>query len=232
MKQQTGNSIKLGIFVTIGVALFAAGIFFIGQRQQFFGSTFRVKGIFRDISGLQVGNNVRFAGINVGIVEEIEQISDTTVRVDMLIESKTQKFIKKNAKVIIGSDGLMGNKLILISPGSGIAKQIANNDYLETARPVSLDDILIKLKTTSDNAAEITDGLSAIIGNIRSGNGTIGKLFMDTAFAEDLALALSNIKQGAGGFKQNMTAASHNFFLKGYLKKETKNKEKDDKVVK
>ena len=51
--------------------------------------------IFRNIIGLLVGNNVRFSGINVGIIEGIEQISDTTVKVDMLIESSSKKFIKK-----------------------------------------------------------------------------------------------------------------------------------------
>src|SRR4051812_16124298 len=92
------NGIKLGIFVSISILLFITAIYFIGQRQQLFSSTFKASGIFKDISGLQVGNNVRFSGINVGIVEEIQQITDSTVRVDMLIEERSRKFIKKNAK--------------------------------------------------------------------------------------------------------------------------------------
>jgi phospholipid/cholesterol/gamma-HCH transport system substrate-binding protein len=51
------------------------------------------------------------------------------------------------------------------------------------------------------------------------GKGTIGKLFVDSAFAKNLDATIVNIKQGAGGFKQNMDAASHNVFLRGFLKK-------------
>jgi phospholipid/cholesterol/gamma-HCH transport system substrate-binding protein len=219
MQKTTGNKMKLGVFVSISIILFLAGIFFIGQRQQLFSQTFRISGIFKNISGLMVGNNVRFSGINVGIIDGIEQVTDTTVRVDMTINEDTRRFIKKNAKAIIGSDGLMGNKLVLITPGTAGQRELRDNDIIETAQPVNMDDILLNLKVTTDNAANITDDLSAIMQNIRDGKGTIGKLFMDSTFAHNVDEALVNIKQGAGGFKQNMNAASHNVLLRGFFKK-------------
>ncbi len=224
MKKTVGNKIKLGIFVSLSIVAFILGIYFVGERQQLFNSTFQVSGIFKDINGLQVGNNVRFSGINVGIIENIEQITDSTVRVDMLINEDSRKFIKKNAKAIVGSDGLMGNKIMVILPGAAGKSPLANNDTLETAQPIGLDDILFKIKRTSDNAADITDDLSAIIGDIRDGKGTIGKLFQDSTFAQTVDDALVNIKQGAGGFKKNMDAASHNILLKGFFKKKTTEK--------
>lgn len=229
MKKNTESKIKLGLFVSISALLFIVGIYFIGQRQQLFSNTFHIIGIFKDISGLQVGNNVRFSGINVGIVEDIQQITDSTVKVDMVVVEHTRKFIKKNAKAIIGSDGLMGNKIVLILPGTENAESLKNNDIIQTERTVSMDDILIKLKVTSDNAATISDDLSIVMENIRKGNGTIGKLLMDSTLAQDVGDALNNIKQGAGGFKQNMDAASHNFLLKGFLKKKTEPVDKNQK---
>jgi phospholipid/cholesterol/gamma-HCH transport system substrate-binding protein len=232
MEKTTGNKVKLGVFVSVTVILFIAGIYFIGQRQQLFSSTFHISGIFNDISGLQVGNNVRFSGINVGIVEDIQQVTDSTVQVDMLIVERTRKFIKKNAKAIISSDGLMGSKIVLIIPGTTGEQALADNDRIETFRPASIDDILMKVKVTADNAALITGDLSAIVLNIREGKGTIGKLLMDSVLAENVDKALVNIKQGAGGFKQNMDAASHNFLLRGYLKKKTDKKDKDKEKAK
>jgi len=226
MKKTTGNKMKLGIFVSISITLFIAAIYFIGQRQQLFGSTFHVSGIFKDIRGLQIGNNVRFSGINIGIIDDIEQITDSTVRVDMLINEHTRKFMKKNAKAIIGSDGLMGNKIVIITPGTVGKKELCDNDFIETAQPINIDDILLKIKMTSDNAANITGDLSAIMGNIREGKGTVGKLLMDSTFAENIDQTIVNIKQGAGGFKQNMNAASHNFFLRGFFKKKKNEKNK------
>ena len=229
MKKTTGNKIRLGIFVSISVALFIIGIYFVGQRQHLFSSTFHVSGIFSDISGLQVGNNVRFSGINVGIIEDIQQISDSAVKVDMMINEDTRKFIKKNAMAIIGSDGLMGSKIVLIIPGISGQPEIENNDILTTTQPITMDDILLNLKVTTDNAAIITNDLATIMTSIREGKGTIGKLFMDSVFAENLDMALVNIKLGAGGFKQNMDAASHNVLLRSYLKKKENAKDKIEK---
>lgn len=219
MEKTSINKVRLGLLVSLSIAILIAGIYYIGQKQQLFGSTFRINGIFKDIAGLQVGNNVRFSGINVGIIENIEQVTDTTARVDMLINEKTRKFIKKNAKAIIGSDGLMGNKILLITPGTFGEPEIADNDRIETSRPIDMDDILLKIKITSDNAVNITGDLSTILDGIKNGRGTIGKLLMDTAFAQTVDEAIVNIKQGAGGFKQNMDAAGHNFLLRGFLKK-------------
>lgn len=228
MQNTLKTNLRLGIFVSIGLLLFIIGIYAIGQRQQLFGSTFRVSGIFKDINGLQIGNNVRFSGLTVGIIEDIEQITDTSVRVDMVINENSRKFIKKNAKAFIGSEGLMGNKIVLIVPVFGCKDVIAHNDVLETARQVNIDDILIKLKVTSDNAATITDDMAAIFHNIRRGKGTVGKLFMDSVFAQNLDKSLVNIKDGTGGFKKNMDAASHNVLLRGFFKK----KKEEDKPKK
>lgn len=222
MQKTTGNKIKLGIFVSISITLFIVGIYLIGQKQQLFSSTFCIHGIFEDISGLQVGNNVRFSGINIGIVEDIQQITDSTVIVTMTVDDDTKKFIKINAKAIIGSDGLMGNKIVLIIPGIAGEKVISDNDTIQTAQQVNMDEILLKIKMTSDNTANITDDMAAIMKNIREGKGTIGKLVMDSALAQNVDAALVNIKQGAGGFKQNMDAAGNNILLKRFFKKKAK----------
>lgn len=225
MKKPTGNNVRLGIFVSIGLLLLIICIYFIGQRQQLFSSTFHAQALFEDVQGLQVGNNVRFAGINVGIINDMEQLTDTTVRVDMVIDEASQRFIKKNAKVIIGSDGLMGSKIVKIIPGAFTKDEIANNDWLEVAPAVDMDDVMFKVKMTTDNLAMLSGDLAIILRNVSEGKGTIGKLMMDSVFAENVDQAIVNIRQGAGGFKQNMDAASHNFLLRGFLKKKAK---KDD----
>jgi phospholipid/cholesterol/gamma-HCH transport system substrate-binding protein len=227
MKKTVGNRIRLGIFVSIGFVLLIVAIYFVGQRQQLFNSTFQVSGIFKDINGLQVGNDVRFSGINVGIVEGIIQITDTTVQVDMLIEQKAKRFIKKNAKALIGADGLMGNKIVTIIPSGKCPQAIADNDFIATVKPISLDDIMLNVKLASDNAVDITDDISTITASIVQGKGVMGKLFMDSTLGQNLDKALVNIKQGAGGFKENMDAAGHSFLLRGFLKKKEKDKEKE-----
>ncbi|HLG03442.1 MAG TPA: MlaD family protein [Bacteroidia bacterium] len=219
MEKHIKYSVRLGIFVTLSLLLLISGIYFIGSRQKLFSNSFRVTGVFRDITGLQVGNNVRYSGINVGIVEKILQLTDSSVSVLMLIERSTQKFIKVDATATIGSDGLMGNKIVVVSPGKASRIAIADGAFILTAIPVSLDEILAKLKITGDNSAIISGNLAAITENLREGKGTIGMLLMDTLFAKDVAITVLNIKEGSGGFKQNMDAAGRSFLLKGQIRK-------------
>ncbi len=226
MKKNERKKIGLGIFVIVGILFFILAIYYVGKKQQLFNSTFHVSGFFRDVRGLQVGNNVRFSGINVGIVENIAIISDSAVQVDLLIDEETRRFIHKNASAVIGSDGLMGNKILTLMPGTPGEDVIRDNDYIRTHDPINMDDIFAKLKITGDNAATITGDLAAIIGNIRSGKGTIGKLFMDSTFATTLDRTVVNLNEGASGFSDNMEAAKKSFLLKGLFRKKKKEEKK------
>lgn len=222
MKTESINKFKLGLFVSIGILLLLGSIYFIGETKKMFSSTFRLHALFSDVKGLQVGNIVRFAGINVGTIDEIEILSDTQVRVDIVLDVKTKKFIKADSKAIIGTDGLMGNKILIISAGTYGQKQIKNNDRIGVIVPISPDDILFKLKITADNSAIITNDLVAIMGNIRNGKGTIGKLFMDTAFAENLDNTIVNVKEGTEEFNESMEAAQKSMLYKRLTRKKKK----------
>jgi len=231
MKKPVGNNLRLGIFVAATIAAFITGIYFVGQRQQMFNSTFHVGCVFADIGGLEVGDNVRYSGINVGVVQSIKQITDSSVRVELVINESSRRFIKKNARAIIGTDGLMGNKLISIIPGPQGEKELSDNDVIETTRPISIDDIMLQVKVTATNAAVITGDLADIMDNIHAGRGTMGKLLMDSSFAQNMDKTLVNLKQGTNGFKKDMDAAGHSFLLKGFLRKKKdkdKDKNKDD----
>lgn len=229
MESNTGSRIRLGIFVTIGTALFVLGIFFIGQKQRLFSSTIHLKFRCNDVSGLQIGNNVRFSGINVGTVDAIDIISDTSVQVDILVDKQVRQFIKKDGWASVGSEGLMGDKVVNLSGGTPGAQSVENNDQIAYASGSSIEEIMAQVKIVATNTAQITGNLADIIGNIRAGKGSVGKLFMDTVFADNLDQTIVNIKEGAGGFKQNMDAAKNSFLLKGYFKKQEREKERQQK---
>jgi phospholipid/cholesterol/gamma-HCH transport system substrate-binding protein len=211
MKKNTSSKIRLGIFTSLGIAVFILGIYFIGERQQLFRSTFRVIGVFKDVAGLQAGSNVRFSGVNVGTVDNIRIVSDSSVRVEILIDESTRKFIRKDAFASIGSEGLMGNKILIIIPGTGGKKEIENNDIVETVQPINMDDIMISLKSTIDNSSNITSSLSKITSNIQSGKGTIGRLLMDRSLEQNFDSSIVNLKQGLSGLKNLVDNAKSSF---------------------
>jgi phospholipid/cholesterol/gamma-HCH transport system substrate-binding protein len=227
MKTESENRIRLGIFVTVAVTLFIVIIYFIGSGKHMFTKTFHINGTFKDLAGLQVGNNVQFTGMNVGAVSKVEIVTDSTVRVDMVIEKHVQKFMKKDAIATIGSEGLMGNKVINLLAGSPDSGIIEDGGSVLTITPVSIDDIMASLAVTTNNASLITADISVLTGSIRAGHGTIGKLFMDSSMATTLNQTLVNAKNAAGGFSENMEAVKHNFLLRGYYKKKEEKAKKD-----
>ncbi len=208
MKNNVTNNIRLGIFISLGILVFIVAIYFIGEGQQLFRHTFQLNGVFNDVAGLQAGNNVRLSGVNVGTVKNVSIVSDTSVKVEILIDESTRKFIKKDAIAVIGSEGLMGNKVLIIKPGTGGKKEIENNDVIETIQPISMDNIMKSLNTTIENTSQITGDLSKITRNVESGKGIIGRLMMDKSWGRNFDSTFTNLKDGSAGFKTLMDKSS------------------------
>lgn len=214
--------IRLGLFVAGGFTLFLLAVFIIGKQKNLFNPVFKLTTAFYNVSGLQVGNNVRFSGINVGVVDNIRIINDSTVKVDMLIKKDVWKFIKADCEVSIGSEGLIGDKLLVISQGGFDAPLAKVNQQLESNEPVETDAIMASLNVTAANVEVITDQLAEIMMKINRGNGTLGRLIQDSTIAENLNQTIVNLKKSSKGLDENMTAVKHNFLLKGYFNKKAK----------
>jgi phospholipid/cholesterol/gamma-HCH transport system substrate-binding protein len=214
--------IRLGLFVAIGLALFVLAVFIIGKQKNLFNPVFKITSTFRNVGGLQIGNNVRFSGINVGTVDNIVIINDSTVRADLLLKKEVWQFIKSDCKTAIGSEGVIGDKLITISQGSSDAPLVKEGQQLQSSEPVETDAIIKSLSVTAGNAEIITHQLAEIMININTGKGTLGRLIQDKTLAENLNKTVVNLRQSSKSLDENMTAAKHNFFLKGYFEKKAK----------
>lgn len=232
MNKDTGSNWKLGMFVIIGLILFVVTIYYVGKQQNLFGETFQLNSQFKTVSGLKVGNNVRFSGINVGTVSGIELINDSTVVVSLLMEKDVQKFIKKDAKASIGSDGLMGDKVLTISYGAASKQMVKDNDFIKSVTAIEMEDLMKSVKATLDNAEIITGELAQFSYNMNNGNGTLAKLMNDKGFAKKLDSTMSNLESSTKGLSENMEAAKHNFLLKGYFNKKEKAEAKKQEELK
>mgnify|MGYP006153121439 CR=1 FL=1 len=186
MEKTDAQKIRLGLFVIIGSLFFLAAIYFVGNKQNMFGNTSNLKAVFVNVSGLQVGNNVRYAGIDIGTVKSIEMINDTTINVAMSIEDKMLTHIKKDAIATIGSDGLVGNMIVNIIPGKGNAQAVVAGDVLQSYSRASTDEMLKTLDVTNKNAALLTADLLKITNEINQGKGTVGVLLKDSLMSKDL----------------------------------------------
>jgi phospholipid/cholesterol/gamma-HCH transport system substrate-binding protein len=197
MKKSNTQKIRLGILVIISTLLLISLLYFIGNKQNLFGKTFRISAVFNNVNGLILGNNVRYSGINVGTVKKINMINDTTICVDMIVEDQFLKHLKKNAVAAIGSDGLVGSMVINIVPLKGYSLPLTAGDTIKSFSKISTNDMLSTLNTTNENAALLTSDLLKITSAINQGKGTLGLLITDTEMASNLKATTLNLKSAS-----------------------------------
>lgn len=216
MTKDNGFTWKLGMFVTIGMLAFILTIYFVGKQKNMFGSTFLLKSHFKNVSGLKIGNNVRFSGINVGTVDAIELITDSSVVVDLLIENDVKSFIKTDAKASISSDGLMGDKVLIISSGTSVKESVKNNDILASKSAIEIEDLMKSMKKSLDNIALISEDLAQFSHKVNNSKGALSKMIIDEEFSNTLESTLINLQTSSDEFAKFTTKMNNG---KGALSK-------------
>lgn len=211
-KHTPGFKARLGMFIVGGIVIFVIAIFFIGKQQNLFNPVFKVTTNFYNVSGLQVGNNVRFSGINVGIVDNISIINDSTVQVDMLIRKTVQEFIKADSQAGIGSEGIIGDRVLIITQGTNNSPIAEDGQHLLSKEPVETDAIMVSLQATAVNAEVITLQLAEIMTNVNSGQGMLGRLIQDTTIAENVNQTIENFKKSSEGLDETIEVTKENVF--------------------
>jgi len=194
---------KLGLFVIAGITFLVLTLYMIGKNKNILGDTFSIRARVAAVNGLVAGNNVRLKGIDVGTVKSIQLESDTSVIITMLIDKKYQTFIRKNAVVSIGTDGLMGNRLVNINAGSGAVDRAQPGDILYSLKPVETDEMLRTLNTTNNNIEKISTNLHEITLKINNSKSLWG-LLADTVITADLKEAVRSFRD-AGANTRRLT---------------------------
>jgi phospholipid/cholesterol/gamma-HCH transport system substrate-binding protein len=184
------NNIKLGLFVMCGLAILVIALYLVGENKNNWGSGIQVKIHFSDLNGLVEGDNVLYAGMAAGSVKKVQILNDTTIEVTLLVNNKTGHFIHRNSVATIGSEGLMGNKVINITPGRGNADLIKDGDYLATTQPVGIEQMLPKLSRIGDNVAVVSEVLKNTVLALDSSQ--LMKLMKDSNTAKQLRSSLTS----------------------------------------
>ncbi len=184
---------KLGFFVLMGLVLFLVAVFFIGSEKNMFSSTFELSTSFKDVNGLQKGNNVWLSGVKIGTVRRVEIVNDSMVGVTMRIKEENRPFISKDATAFIGSDGLVGNVIVIIEPGK-MRSPVEEDGFIASGSKTSTQDILNTLERTGQNVLSVTEDLQAIAQQINSGEGTLGKLISSPELANNIEQTVASLE--------------------------------------
>ena len=206
MATSTGNKIKLGAFVMGGLAFLILLLYVIGKNQNLFGNTFELKTRFSNISGLRAGNNVRFAGIDAGTVKGIDVLNDSTIEVTLLIRNKLKGIIRKSARASIGTDGLMGNKIVNLIATGLPAEAAAEGDLLAAVEGASTDQMLDVLKTTNEDIAVIASELKTFVQRLNQPN-SLWTFLDDSTLSPHIRATLLNIQRSSEGLNRSIAEA-------------------------
>jgi phospholipid/cholesterol/gamma-HCH transport system substrate-binding protein len=205
MKKDTSQNIKLGIFVILGSILLVLTVYFIGSKKDLFQNTSKISSVFKNVNGLQLGNNVRLSGVNVGTVRGIKIINDTAIVVDMFIDENTVYLIKKKSVASISSDGLVGSMIVDILPGKEPSDEIIKpGDTIPSVSRIATAEMLNTLRITNKNAALLTQDLLKITNAINNGEGLLGTLIKDDTLTKNIKQTFANLEQTSKNAKRSI----------------------------
>jgi len=198
-EQNNKKQIAVGAFITIGLAILIVGIFTIGGQRKAFVKTFPLQAGFEDAQGLQAGNNVWLSGIKVGTVKKVAFAGGTGVDIIMNVDRQAREHIHKDARVRIGTDGLVGNKIVIIDGGTPSAPVVTDNERLTGLHNGGTDEMLATLQANNANLLVITGNLKTVSQKLADGQGTLGQLINDPTLGNDLRASISNLQAASAG---------------------------------
>lgn len=197
MRNDNKKSVIVGIFILIGIIIFVAGIMTLGGQQKKFVKSISLTAVFDDVAGLQTGNNVWFSGVKIGTVRKINFYGDSQVEIVMNVESKVSDYIRKDSKATIGSDGLIGNKIIVIYGGTTQAPAVENGDRLISEMPLDTDKMMATLQENNNNLVTITENLKVLTTKIAQGQGIVGTVMTDSLLGANFKNIIINLDRAS-----------------------------------
>lgn len=214
-EQNNRKQIAVGVFIFLGLAILVVTILTIGSQRKAFVKSITLRAVFDDVQGLQPGNNVWLSGMKVGTVKKVAFYGSSQVEITMNIEQQAQPHIRKDSRVRITTDGLVGNKIVVISGGSDSGATVANNDHLQSEHKAGTEELMTTLQANNMNLLEITGNLKTISRKLTTGEGTLGELINDPTLGNKLKMSLTNLQAASAGSERvianldNFTTALH-----------------------
>jgi len=192
---ETKRNVSVGLFIFLGLLIFIVGIFVLGGQQKSFVKSLRINAVFNDVGGLKPGNNVWFSGVKIGTVKTIKFFGSSQVEVSMSIEESAQHYIRKDASAKLSSDGLIGNKIIVLLSGNPKTAEIENGDILHVQKDLSTDDIMKTFQENNENLIGITSNFKKLSADMVKGKGTAGALLADSTLANSFRAIVMNLQK-------------------------------------
>ncbi len=190
MAEDRSFELKVGLFIGVGILIFFIIVFSIGDVT-LIKRGYRIYTVFSFVNGITESAPVRLAGVDVGHIEGINVYYDkeaqkTKVKLTAWINSRDIK-IEKDARATINTLGLLGEKYLEIFPGTFEGGLLENEDTL-----IGYDPVIVQNLTETMN--QLVESTNIVMGRLKEGKGTIGKLLVEEKIYNDLEAFVADIK--------------------------------------
>lgn len=202
------RAVYVGLFVVVALAILGGGILTVGDLRDTFSRKVMVRAVFTEVNGLQTGNNVWYAGLKVGVVKHLRFLGVGQVEVEMLLDEEAAAFVHRDVLAKLGSDGLIGNRIVVLYAGSEEAAPVEEGDTLTVGTTTSTEEVLAMLQENNRNLLAITSDIKTITGSVAAGEGTLGRLLADDKLYEDLSGTASSLNAAASDAKGAVASLS------------------------
>jgi phospholipid/cholesterol/gamma-HCH transport system substrate-binding protein len=220
MKDSKGlSTILTGVFVIAGIGILLLGVFIIGGKDKSFKKSVTANAVFSDVNGLAKGSNVWYSGVKIGVVKKVSFVQNG-VAVNFSIEEDVQQKIRKDTKVKLGTDGLIGNKIVVLFGGSAASPEIESGNTLQVENGIGTEEMMATLQGNNKNLLEITNNLKIVSKALAEGKGTIGKLLNDQTISNSLQTAMASLNRAGANAQvltSNLSEFSKKINNKGYF---------------
>jgi phospholipid/cholesterol/gamma-HCH transport system substrate-binding protein len=200
--------VVVGVFICLGLLFLLAGIMTVGNIRDTFTKKMRLTALFDDVNGLQPGSKIWFSGVKVGTVKKVRFYGESQVEVILNLDKDVKRYIRKDAKAKISTDGLIGNKILVIYGGSFMAAEVEEGDTLGVEKILSTEDIMNTLQKNNENLLAITNDFKGMTAIIASGRGTMGKLLHDETLYNNVLNTTSSLQKASAKAQYAITALS------------------------
>jgi phospholipid/cholesterol/gamma-HCH transport system substrate-binding protein len=204
------RAVIVGLFIFLGLAFLIMGILMIGNLHETFKRKMELVSLFDNVNGLQKGNNIWFSGVKIGTVGSITIVDKNHILVSLKVERKAQEYIRKDAMVKLSTDGLIGNKVIIIYGGTEKYGPVNEGDTLAFEKAPSTENILNILQKNNENLLAITTNFKIVSKKLTTNEGSVGKLLNDDALYNNVNSITISLKESS--LKANELISSLNKF--------------------
>jgi phospholipid/cholesterol/gamma-HCH transport system substrate-binding protein len=189
----TWEQVRVGIFLIIVLTMGATALVLIGRSGNVFGERYQLVTLVRSAAGLVPGAEVQLAGQAVGQVDRVVLIppedrpeGGQAVALWLNVRVSVQSQIREDSRAQVRTQGLLGDRLIDIRPGSAGARILQDGDTLHAASSVDFDALIAEGSEAVGDLVEITSNLAELTRGVLEGEGTIGRLVTDAALYDRL----------------------------------------------